>query len=190
MMKKAKNKVSQITLQDASMLRRLISYLIDWYVGALVTALPIAVISQKLMGTMLNQDIIHFPHPYGLIGGVLGLLCAFGYYVVIPMKNHSGQTFGKRLCKIKIVQENGQDITWKNMLLRQVLGIIIIEGALVTASAIWHQVAMILTGLDFLTPLKYIGLGLSGLSVLLLLFHKNHRALHDYIGKTKVVMSN
>lgn len=181
-------KEKKYELVDAPASRRFLSYIIDWYVGALATAFPIAIISQKLYGTMLKQDILYFDAPYGLLGGILGLCCAIIYYVLIPLKDHQGQTLGKRLCKIKIVQESGKDITIKNILLRQLLGIIIIEGSLVSASAIWHQIVMILTGIDILTPLKYIGIVLSIVSVLLVLFHKNHRALHDYLGKTKVVM--
>lgn len=119
-MRKIKDqKQKKVILESAPASRRCLSYFIDWYVGALATAFPIAVISQKLNGTMLNQDIIHFPHPYGLLGGVLGILCAVIYYVVVPMMSHKGQTFGKRLCKIKIVQENDEEVTWKNMVIRK-----------------------------------------------------------------------
>lgn len=186
-MAKKSKKEKKIVLVDAPLTKRFLSYIIDWYVGALATAFPIAIISQKLYGTMLNQDIIHFPHPLGLLGGILGFICAMLYYIVVPMKNHNGQTLGKKICKIRIVQDNDQDVTMKSMLLRQLVGMIVIEGSLVTASAIWHQIAMILTGFDFVTPLKYVGLALTGVSVLLVAFKKDHRALHDYLGKTKVV---
>lgn len=190
MVKKIKNnkKENKTSLENAPLSRRFLSYLIDWYVGALATAFPIAVISQKINGTMLQQDILNFQKPYGLIGGVLGLICAFLYFVVVPMYVWKGQTFGKRVCGIKIVTIEDQDVQLKNILLRQLIGIIIIEGSLVSASAIWHQIATLLTGVDFIQPLMYVGFVLSGISVLLVAFKKEHRAIHDYLGKTRVVL--
>ena len=184
---KKEKKIVKPQWEDASAPRRFISYIIDWYVGALATSLPISIIAKKLYGTMLSQDILNFDQPYGLIGGILGIVCALVYYVVIPLGSNKGQTLGKRICKIKIIQENGEDVTMKNILLRQVLGIIIIEGSLVSVSAIWQQVIMILTGIDILTPLKYVGIALGIISSLIILFMKDHRAIHDYLGKTRVI---
>lgn len=184
---KKEKKIVKPQWEDASVPRRFISYIIDWYVGALATSLPISIIAKKLYGTMLSQDILNFDQPYGLIGGILGIVCALVYYVVIPLGSNKGQTLGKRICKIKIIQENGEDVTMKNILLRQVLGIIIIEGSLVSVSAIWQQVIMILTGIDILTPLKYVGIALGIISSLMILFMKDHRAIHDYLGKTRVI---
>ena len=45
-------KERKIRYEDAPLVKRFISYLIDWYVGALCTAIPIAIISQKLTNTM------------------------------------------------------------------------------------------------------------------------------------------
>lgn len=36
------------SLPQASLPRRFVAYLIDWYVGALATALPISIIAKKL----------------------------------------------------------------------------------------------------------------------------------------------
>lgn len=40
---------------NAPLTRRVLSYFIDWYLGALCAAFPIAVVSQKLYGTMLKR---------------------------------------------------------------------------------------------------------------------------------------
>ena len=73
------------------------------------------------------------------------------------------------------------------LLLRQVVGIIIVEGSLVSASAIWHQLGTMLTGVDLVTVLMYAGMGISIVSAVLVLVGK-HRAIHDFIGGTKVVL--
>lgn len=181
-------KEKKIRYEDAPVTKRFISYLIDWYVGALCTAIPISIISQKLTNTMLNQNIVEFEQPYGIIAGVLAVLFAIFYFVIVPTYIYPGQTVGKRICKIKIVKNDNNQVTIKNMLLRQLLGIIVIEGVLVTASAIWHEVITIITQTNFVTPLMYAGFVISAISILLYLFKGEHRALHDYLGNTKVVM--
>lgn len=189
-MARKKQKVKKekgVEINDAPLSKRFIAYLIDWYIGALATAFPIAVISQKLNGTMLNQDITSFQEPYGMIGGVLALICACLYYIVVPMYVTKGQTLGKRICKVKIVKDNNKDVDLLSLLLRQMVGIIIIEGTLVSASALWHQLFTMITGIEVVGILMYAGFVLTGASVLMVAFSKSHKAIHDYLGNTKVV---
>ena len=56
---------------NAPLTRRVLSYFIDWYLGALCAAFPIAVVSQKLYGTMLKQNLLKIQQPYGFIAGIL-----------------------------------------------------------------------------------------------------------------------
>lgn len=184
-MKKTVDK--NLTSEEAALSRRFFAYLIDWYVGGLVTALPIGLISQKLYGTMTNQNIMEFDSPFGVIGGVLAVIFGILYFVVIPLFVYRGQTPGKRICKIKIVKVDNSEVDIKSMCLRQIIGMIVIEGALVTVSAIWHQIFTIATGIDVVVPLMYAGMAVGAVSAVMVVFMKNHRAIHDYIGNTKVV---
>ena len=77
---------------------------------------------------MLNQNIVEFKQPYGIIAGILAVLFAIFYFVIVPAYIYPGQTLGKKICKIKIVKVNNEQVTIKNMLLRQLLGVIVIEG--------------------------------------------------------------
>mgnify|MGYP003373655485 FL=1 len=81
----------------ASLPRRFGAYLLDWYIGALFTSFPIAIVSQKIYGTMKNQNLLKYPHQLGLICGLLALLGAMFYYVIIPLVINRGQTIGKRM---------------------------------------------------------------------------------------------
>jgi uncharacterized RDD family membrane protein YckC len=174
--------------QEPSLGRRFAGYVVDWYVGGLCTSLPIALVSQKLYRTMLEQNLLKFPTPFGLLAGSLALLFAVFYFVIVPTYIYPGQTLGKRLCKIAIVKDNGTKVGLKDLLLRQIVGIFIIEGSIVTASAIWHQLAELLTGVKLVTPLMYVGMVVSIISALLVAFGKRHKAIHDYVAQTKVVM--
>ena len=137
---------------------------------------------------MLEQNLLKFPTPFGLLAGSLALLFAVFYFVIVPTYIYPGQTLGKRLCKIAIVKDNGTKVGLKDLLLRQIVGIFIIEGSIVTASAIWHQLAELLTGVKLVTPLMYVGMVVSIISALLVAFGKRHKAIHDYVAQTKVVM--
>lgn len=173
-------------IQPAGLTRRFIAYLLDWYVGGLATAFPISVISMKLFETVQNQNIMSFGGSWGMIAGALGVLCGILYYVAVPAFVWRGQTLAKRWLKIKIVKKDGGETQVKNIVMRQLLGLIVAEGSLVTVSTIWHQMASLATGIDFVKILMYVGIAVSFLSALTTLFGE-HRALHDRIGGTVVV---
>ena len=162
--------------QPAGLGRRFAAYLVDWYLGALATA---------LFGTVQNQNLLTFYPPYGLIAGALGLFAAVIYYVAVPVLLWPGQTPGKRWLKIKIVDQDGGDAGTGQLILRQLVGMIILEGSLVSASTIWHQMFTIATGINVVNVLMYAGMAVSLVSVVLVLAGR-HRAIHDRIGGTAV----
>lgn len=173
----------------APVTRRFLAYLIDWYLGALCTALPISVISSQVTGDMANQYLVEFPQPWGMVAGVLALLCACFYYVGIPLVVWPGQTPGKRICRIAIEAVDGGRADAGRLALREVLGVIVLEGVIVNASSIWHQMLTIATQTNFVHPFMYAGFVLTGVSCVLILFRHDHRCLHDFIGGTEVRMA-
>lgn len=165
--------------------RRFFAYLIDWYLGGLATAFPVAMLSMSHFQSVTNQNIMAFPSPYNLAAGVLGILCGILYYFAVPAFVWSGQTLGKRWMKLEIVSGDGSQVSVKQLFLRQCIGMILVEGSLVSASALLHQLLTVLTGIDFVKPLTYVGMALSiGSAVLILV--KENRALHDYMANTRV----
>lgn len=97
------------------------------------------------------------------------------------------QTVGKRICKVKIIQNNNQEVSLKSLVLRQGLGMIVIEGVFVSASALWHQLVSLCIHVNIVSMMMYVGFVVGGISTLMIIFTKEHRAIHDYIGNTKVV---
>lgn len=173
-------------MREAGLSRRFIAYLIDWYLGGLVTAFPIAIFSMREFQTVQNQNILQFSAPYGILAGVLALLCAALYYVVVPAFVWNGQTAAKRILKLRIVDCAGEPVRANVIVLRQFVGMFILEGGLVTASTILHQVLTLVTGVELVRPLMYVGLVLSALSAALVLV-RGHRAIHDRLAGTQVV---
>ena len=85
----------------APVTRRFFAYLIDWYVGALCTAIPISFAAYQTSGDITNQYLTDLPAPIGIITGAVALLFAFAYYILIPMFVWRGQTPGKRRIRIE-----------------------------------------------------------------------------------------
>ena len=171
----------------APLSRRFGAYLIDWYLGGLVTAFPVSVVSMKLYGTVKNQNILSFSGEMGVWAGLAGILAALFYYVVVPALIWNGQTLGKRWLKLKMVSLDGSAVKTGQLMLRQILGIMVIEGGLVTASTLWHQLASLVFHVSLVKPLMYAGMAVSIVSSILVLLG-SHRAIHDLIGGTRVVV--
>ena len=170
----------------ASIARRFFAYLIDWYVGALCTAVPISIAAARLTGSIANQYLVDFPAPWGIVTGAAALGAACLYYVAVPLLVWPGQTPGKRLCGIKVVRADGGPVDLPHLALRQIVGMFVVEGVVANASGIWHQMLTIATGVNFVHPLMYAGFALTLASCVMILVRKDRRCLHDLIGGTKV----
>lgn len=186
---KVANAVDRVSARagvPASVARRFFAYLIDWYVGALCSAVPISIVSAQITGDITNQYLVDFPVPWGYIAGAGALLFAAFYYIAVPLVIWPGQTPGKRLCGIQITLADGSPVDLPHLALRQIVGITVIEGVIANASGIWHQMLTIATGINFVHPLMYVGFAITLVSCAMILIRKDHRCLHDFIGGTKV----
>lgn len=102
-----------------------------------------------------------------LIGGGLGLLFAIAYYcIVMPATN--GQTLGKMASGIRVVREDGGEITASFSFLRQILVMQIVFGWLAAV------LLYVPTLLNYLWPL----------------WDSKNQALHDKMVKSRVVRAN
>ena len=121
---------------------------------------------------------------------ILGILfiVEIVYFCVIPRYVFKGQTIGKKILKIKIINNNGSETTFMNLLRRDLLGVVIVEGSFVPLSNYIRNVLMPYVGRVPVQYLVYLFTIISLVSVSLLVFKKNGRMFHDYIGGTKVVM--
>ena len=174
---------------DIGYIRRILAYGIDWYVGGVIASLPLIIIYMMINkeATYIPQNLAIFEYPLNIVAGSLSFLTAFIYYVVVPMCIFKGQTLGKKIVKIKIVNTDFTDATYKQILIRQGIMILLIEGSVFTASNMLHQVLTLTTGLNIISLYAYLGLGITILSGVLVILLQSKRALHDVVTNTKVV---
>ncbi|MDV2581725.1 RDD family protein [Alkalibacillus haloalkaliphilus] len=81
-------------------------------------------------------------------------------YLVITPVLWSGYVIGKRICKIKMKRIDGDDVTLGNTLLREVVG--------------FHIVGIVTFGVSWIV------------SIFMVVFREDKRAIHDLIGGTYV----
>ena len=174
-------------------LRRFISYMMDWYIGGMLTSLPIILtytaMNSSNIGT-IEQNINIFEYPLNIIIGLASFMVAALYYVYVPMFINNGQTLGKKIMKLRIVSNDYSEASKKQIFIRQFVIILLLEGSLYTSSNMLHQVLNEVTGANIVSIYNTIGIAITALSALLVVIFKSRRALHDIITSTKVVAEN
>lgn len=106
-------------------------------------------------------------------------------YVVLFQKYTNGQTLGKKIMRLKVVPVKGEQLTYKQLLLRNIF-----------LFSIFYHLLMIITSL--VVPEKYFVLSsnilylmdyfLSIAVVGTMFFNKQRRGLHDMVAKTRVAL--
>lgn len=119
---------------------------------------------------------------YSLSTNIIEIFCLIGYFIVLNIST-KGQTLGKKLMKIRIVPNNGK-IDWKNYLIRMV----ILNGTWVTIISFvllftvgeysLYISSVVMTYLSYLVLI---------IDVLMMMFRKDERSLHDILSNTKVI---
>ena len=174
-------------------LRRFISYMMDWYIGGMLTSLPIILtytaMNSSNIGT-IEQNINIFEYPLNIIIGLASFMVAALYYVYVPMFINNGQTLGKKIMKLRIVSNDYSEASKKQIFIRQFIIILLLEGSLYTSSNMLHQVLNEVTGANIVSIYNTIGIAITALSALLVVIFKSRRALHDIITSTRVVAEN
>lgn len=174
--------------------KRFGAYVIDWALGGIFLGLPAVFTYGAITGKSdMFSDLYVFPSlGYGTFwsyfAGILSILFALFYYVYIPWKIYPGQTIGKKWLKLKIVNLDGSNVSLKGLLMRYVVGMFIFESGSIVVCGYIRQMITLMTGVYVETIWQWIGTILFILSSMLAAGTKSHRAFHDYIGKTKVVV--
>jgi len=173
-MDKLKQNISHNTSTDnshAGMLRRLFALVYD-------TLLVIAATFIAFQPVPLVERIIQdFP----LVQTLTSLyLVAVWFLFFAWFWTHGGQTVGMKAWRIKLLREDGKNITWVDAMFRFFLsnGCFLVLLLMVGLEAISVQLSLILAGVIFC------------LAFLWAAFDRRQRALHDLASRTRLIVLN
>lgn len=107
-------------------------------------------------------------------------------YFVIIQYNNKGQTFGKKLMKIKINSLNG-NLTMNQLIVRSLLINSILLNMIQVIAISFINDSMVYFYVDLLfESVQYLFIFIS---IILIMFSKERKGLHDLIAKTEVIYS-
>ena len=111
------------------------------------------------------------------------VVVSIGYYVIFACVN-DGQTFGKKIMKMKIVSNDSKKLTLNNYLIRSLIINGIFLNILDIVLIIFIKKDSYLAATNALTTVR---MALYALTFGMILFSQNGRGLHDIVAGTKVI---
>lgn len=184
-------KIDQTTC-DVEFSKRFLSYVVDWGLGGIFTGLPAVLTYGAVTGKSdMFSDLyvfqaLGFDKSWAYVAGNGTILFALFYYIYIPWKVYPGQTLGKRLMGFRILKTDGNAVDLKTLILRQFVGLMLLESIALVVSNYLSQLVT-LTFMVYVDDVwSVIGSILFVLSTMLVAGTPSHRAIHDYIAKTKL----
>lgn len=175
----------------APLWKRFFSYGIDYFLSTILISLIPMIVTSILTGekAFTSENFTAIPMSWRIILSGAAMTVAVYYFCILPLKEtHKGQTFGKRIMGIRIVAADGQELAWKHMWKRELVGSLLIEGETAFPAAFLRYFVFLLLPQALSRGIYYVYMGISLCSVLYAVFGMDHRMFHDIIGKTKVVV--
>ena len=186
-------KKDAVLVKTAPNMNRLFAFLADFFIIYLTTN-AFVLLYLNLNGVPASEglNIALISSQQRIIVSLGAIAIALFYTIAIPLlimpASRRGQTLGKRFLGIRVIAQNGSDVTFKHLFVREFLVVILLEGSISYASS-FVQTIMMETPLAILvTPLATFYLLMTISSIGLMFLHPSHRMLHDYLAKTVVVL--
>ncbi len=135
----------------------------------------------------LNNDetvnILYDVSKYGLSISIINLVVTSLYFIVFQYIN-DGRTIGKRLMKIKVVSKNRKKLKFDQVLIRSLIINSILTSFILIMLLSCTDKAVYLASNKYV---QFVDMLLVFVSIIMILFRKDYRGLHDLVAKTEVV---
>ena len=207
---KEENKIKKSPDIKAMFSQRVLAFLIDLVLLSMITSLitmfiPMNDTATKLyeeqnrvledyvagnvpMEEYVNQmiDLGYDISKQTVIISIVGVVISLLYYVVYPCYNN-GQTFGKKLMKIKIKKTNDKELSMNDLLIRSMINNSILVNIITIALVLFLSKDLYLSTSSLLSSIQYLVLIIS---LIMIAFTKNAQGIHDKVAKTEVVQAD
>ena len=166
------------------------AYFLDHYLQILISSIPVFILwviaNQSIGNNEQIANIDTLPSTWQLPAVIMVVLIMMAYNIILPYYIYEGQTFGKKLIGIKIVQKNGEKATLIQLFVRY-LAVMLLE-ANTYFSAIGGVLFYFLAKqFDFAMQWNNALAIIFVLSAVIAAFNKERRSIHDFISGTKVI---
>lgn len=169
------------------MIRRLIAYAIDWYIMSFFMNVILVISYYFSQGKLVAGFVsIEFFEPSLQILLLMILSIFFILYTCVFPLIWNGQTLGKKIVKIKTY--SFRKLSMLSLLIRNFIGMILIEGCFNPLSNYIRMVIMEFVGRNMVKHLVTISMIIGLLSLICMVVTKKKRMLHDLISNTYVDM--
>ena len=207
---KEENKIEKSPDIKAMFSQRVLAFLIDLFILSIITSLitmfiPINDTATKLYeeqnrvlegyveGTVPMEECVNQMIDLGydiskqtVIISIVSIVISLLYYVVYPCYNN-GQTFGKKLMKIKIKKTNDKELSMNDLLIRSMINNSVLVSIINVILVLFLSKDLYLSTSSLVGVIQYIVLIIS---LIMIAFTKNAQGLHDKVVHTEVVMVN
>ncbi len=188
----------------ADFFKRIFAYMIDYFIILLVLSFITANIN---VGSDITEKVNNLTNEYKngnitieeyneealplnyeltkrkLPVNVITCVIIIGYYIVFAYFN-KGQTLGKKICKIRVVNDKGERASIWNILIRSLF----IYGIITTLYSLICINFLDIESFNYsVSVVSVIESLFIVISLLMMLYKKDGRGLHDIIAKTKVI---
>ena len=121
-----------------------------------------------------------------VIVSIVTIVISLLYYVVYPCYNN-GQTFGKKLMKIKIKKTNDTELSMNDLLIRSMINNSILVNIINVILVLFLSKNLYLSTSSLVSFIQYLVLIIS---LIMIAFTNNAQGLHDKVCKTEVVVAD
>ena len=171
--------------------KRFIAFIIDWYVSSFAAMIPV-IAAQSILAKdlVLENRIDLLPTVPAAVSAAVATVIYIVYFCALPLKNEHTQTLGRKLLDLRLEEVNGNHPGFKNLFLREVVGVLILQGNTTSVNTYITSVISDLVNTGAFVPyIQAIFIVILTLSSVLVLV-KDHRNLQDRLSGTRMVGLN
>lgn len=172
------------------LVRRLLAYVIDWYLISFAMNMVLVAAACAVTGifTASSVPITGFASGLQLVLFLCLAVLDLVYFCLLPCFVLSGQTVGKRLLRLRVERVDGSQAALGNYLLRDFLGLVVVEGCFSPLSNYLRNIMLLWLSRDVVQVIIWAGIVIGVISAGIMLLTCDRRMIHDLIGGTRVVL--